>query len=487
MSTALPRPVVPAVTEEVGKKSDDVRPEDVPLPPSVPGTPQVKPSEMRSLERAATSDQTATPPGKIPTPPPTPEALRQGPPLLPHPPLPLKHLPGCAIVAPSSSTKTIWESNLDAIRPLQLQPEQWLFALDSAPSDHSRNSPTPHPTADQAGLLGVARERDVTITLKGVAMHGLMDLDRLVKCICTGEFPSDELKFVICELMDQASDDRLGIFFRSLSLFANVWLQFRSVAPTTEEVEVFAANPPVPGVQPVRAEEFFRLVIARGVDTYLRGLSTLELWYEGSDRLRDIEMQVIFTQSALKFVTTNRDFLSLLWPVASLVITLEEARSPNCNFPASVQLLISRKTSGKLPSGEQMSLLQWLYNCGVFSDAAIERLMEANHADTLAQVAELTEEDAALDQIEELCKSSIANEMVQTITAHVSQLRTMLKQLKEQADRMVLLFDPRFGKLQAVEVFESASLLITTLAQHMEEKKRDLADLVALNAAEPAK
>jgi hypothetical protein len=85
-------------------------------------------------------------------------------------------------------------------------------------------------------------------------------------------------------------------------------------------------------------------VIAAGVDNYTRGLASLELWSEGSARLAKVEQKLVRVQQWLKFVT-GKDFLSLLAPLASLVVTIEEASSPVINFPATMRALRFEDTS----------------------------------------------------------------------------------------------------------------------------------------------
>ncbi len=175
-------------------------PADVPLPPSEPPTPALSGPPAPPPPPSAP----AAPPGEgIPAPPPMPT---KGTPLLSHPPMPLRRLPGCIITVPrSGSPKTLWESNADSIRPLPLQPEDWRFGLDNSATESVAPASAGEPLArpETAGLLGVARERNIAVTLKGAAMYGLLDLKEIVNSICYGKFPTDDVKVAMCELLDQ--------------------------------------------------------------------------------------------------------------------------------------------------------------------------------------------------------------------------------------------------------------------------------------------
>jgi hypothetical protein len=235
---------------------------------------------------------------------------------------------------------------------------------------------------------------------------------------------------------------------------------------------VFQANPRVPGAPIVKTEEFIRLVIEAGVERYVQGLATLELWHDGTEGLRDIETRFIFMQDALKFVSSNKDFLSLLWPIASLVLTLEEASTPNLNLPAAVRLLLARKTAGLTAEGEHITLLRWLWNSNQFSKAAVQRLAEGGQTEMLSQVTELSEEQVMLEQIASLCRLAATEEtFVSTISAHVAELHTTLKQLRDQTERVLLMYDPRPGKLDLTELFDTAATLVSTLAEYDAEDK----------------
>ena len=82
----------------------------------------------------------------------------------------------------------------------------------------------------------------------------------------SGKFPSDDLRMIICDVIDQ----------------------LKAVIPTEDEIEVFSNTPDVPRANPIKAEEFFRVIIKAGVDKYVKGLESLELLNDGSARLAKV-------------------------------------------------------------------------------------------------------------------------------------------------------------------------------------------------------
>ncbi len=114
------------------------------------------------------------------------------------------------------------------------------------------------------------------------------------------------------------------------------------------------------------------------MEKYSAGLALLELWSEGSSRLAQAEHAFVKQQEAIKFVT-SKELLSLLAPMRSLIVTVEESSSAVCNFPAMVRVLRDRKTVG-LVRNEKISLLRWLYECGMFSQEAVDRCIDSRHA-----------------------------------------------------------------------------------------------------------
>jgi hypothetical protein len=88
-----------------------------------------------------------------------------------------------------------------------------------------------------------------------------------------------------------------------------------------------------------------------------------------------------------------------------------------------------RKTVGKVRN-EKISLLRWLYECGVFPAQSLERLVEDRHA--LDQVTDLKDDLVVLEEVAGLCKRALQDDLATTLLAHVEELQTTAKQTNKE-------------------------------------------------------
>jgi hypothetical protein len=150
----------------------------------------------------------SVPPALLSPPPPPPPAPTKSVPLFPKPPLTLRKIPGCTVQF-KSDKQTIWENCMadQKILPLKLEVRDWKFALDASRTEKTLINrgeflvKTVDPEEEM--LLGIARERNITITLKGLTMHGLLDVSLAVMWICSGKFPNDDVKHLLADCLDQ--------------------------------------------------------------------------------------------------------------------------------------------------------------------------------------------------------------------------------------------------------------------------------------------
>lgn len=410
---------------------------------------------------SVTVDEAPAPPPPpappCPIPPPPVDGPKR-PPLLDRPPLHTRRLPGCLI--PNAATPTIWQQKLKQgqLQPLTLNAQDWRFGLDSSTRERTVIALN-HDGTDRVevvmeedvpkSLLGVQRERNITIVLKGLLLHGLTDFDDVVSWIVQGKFPDDEIHALLAELSQP----------------------LLSVSPTSEEVDLFKAHPPA--AREVRAERFIRCVIAVGVDKWKQGLATLQLWQDASETLQRIEAGLIAVESALKFVESDT-FFALIRPIAVLILQVEGASNPDVNLPAAIGAVLSRKTTG-VKHGSKPSLLAWLFSSNQFPTEALNAVDEGHlmMLDSAARVDQ-AKELGLLDELPALVARSIQTDpFVIGIAKQISDLKKTRSNVTDHSNKILLSFDPRPGKLSLYELFDSSSKLLVALKSLQAKDEQD--------------
>lgn len=371
------------------------------------------------------------------------------------PPLKLRHLHGCVI--PCVDSKTIWHQHLSqgTLREHKFEIRDWKVALDAA--QHERTVISRSPTGEikveavpveagaEAALLSIARERNISITLKGLTLSGLLDVEQVVEWICKYSFPSEDVKHMLADLAKQ----------------------FFSITPTEDEARVFAQHPVTGDEHVINAEKFVRAVLANGTMRWTRGLYTLILWNDGSELLKQAEMAMVNVQGALKFMESNKDFHALLAPLASLVLQVEKAASPVVNFPQAVKLIMERRTVGAI-DGQRVTLLRWMYLLHAFPGESIRRVGEGEYVPMLKAAAVACQDNqlAALEQVLDLCHNAISeDDFVKGTQTHVDDLCKMRKQILDAQRRLLHMYDPRDGKLAPEVLYQSAASFLNALCE----------------------
>jgi hypothetical protein len=118
-------------------------------------------------------------------------------------------------------------------------------------------------------------------------------------------------------------------------------------------------------------------------------------------------------------------------------------------------------------------LLEWLYRLDLFSNVTIERMMENHVADNLQQsiVFFSSDNSKSLDKIMVLCSKALeTDEFVKSIKEHCVQLQQTQKMVLADLAKVMLMYDPRPGKLEAVVLFEKLVLLLETLDKYRQGK-----------------
>ncbi len=155
-ASSLPKVFSPTATDgssrpvfiresEAGSASPSPPPPPAPLAPAPPAP--VSPTSIAP-------SPPPRPVGGVPPPPPL--AAVKGPPLLPHPPISLRHIAGCIIPVNGGTggAKTVWD-NMN-LAPLKLSLDQWKVALDNSHVERTSLDLAGKYNVEQIGASGLS-------------------------------------------------------------------------------------------------------------------------------------------------------------------------------------------------------------------------------------------------------------------------------------------------------------------------------------------
>ena len=441
----------PENQEESDSSKKQIEPETTEQSSEPSGPPLANPK----LAAVAASESAPAPP----TPPPAP---REEKPIMPKLPFSVRRLHGCGIstIAAASMSDNIWSAKLDhTLTPLTIGAKQWQLALSKKKDGRTMSQrgvlkTVPHgkkkkhlsftSSSNSPTLVQPERERDLTVTLKNLVMHGILDMSKAVSFICTGSYPDNETKLLVAEMSEQ-----LG-----------------TLTPTAEEIEAFQSVDQNSVKDLVRAEQFLNAIINQhSVELYVEGLNSLRIWMDGEEQLAQLKHDIKAFGHAIEFLESDKDFFKVMEPIIALVVQVEGSSTLGIDFCKTVQTLTTRKTTGSV-DGKRVTLLVWMHSLHLFPAESIHRIVEFEPTFGAAQV--LLQDDARTKELLEHCKHALSGD--KSVESLKQRLEESQKTQTELKAKLATIANSYGGKeLEVAELLKSVQMLLQALKE-LDEK-----------------